>query len=53
MKKDAKPVQQELFKHGIITGLNSHPKLLHLLPPLIIGPEHIDELHSALMPILR
>lgn len=52
LKKEAKPVQYALFEKGIITGLNSNPKLLHLLPPLTLGKEHIDLLYDGLMQIL-
>lgn len=51
LQKEAKPVQSALFKKGIITGLNSNPKLLHLLPPLTIEREHVDCLYEALRDI--
>jgi 4-aminobutyrate aminotransferase-like enzyme len=46
--KEAKPVQQALFKKGIITGPNSNPKLVHLLPPMTIQTSHVDQLFTAL-----
>ncbi|HQH28111.1 MAG TPA: aminotransferase class III-fold pyridoxal phosphate-dependent enzyme, partial [Oligoflexia bacterium] len=53
LDREAKPVQQALFKKGIITGLNSNPHLLHLLPPLTIQFEHVDLLHQALIEVLK
>jgi acetylornithine/N-succinyldiaminopimelate aminotransferase len=51
LQSEAKPVQAALFKKGIITGLNSNPKLLHLLPPLTIEREHVDCLYEALLEV--
>ena len=47
LEKDARPVQHALFPKGIICGLNSNPKLLHLLPPMTIQKQHVDELFNA------
>jgi acetylornithine/N-succinyldiaminopimelate aminotransferase len=49
----SKPIQQELFKRGIITGPNANQKLVHLLPPLTVERGHIDQLHDALRMILE
>jgi acetylornithine/succinyldiaminopimelate/putrescine aminotransferase len=53
LDRPAKPVQKALFGKGIITGLNSNPALLHLLPPLVVQKAHFDELHSALEEVFR
>lgn len=52
LDRDAKPVREALFAQGIIAGLNSNPKLLHLLPPLTILERHVDELFEALLTVL-
>ena len=52
VNREAKQVQKDLFDLGIITGPNSHPNLVHLLPPLTIAEKHVDELCSALSKIL-
>lgn len=44
----AKAVQKDLFGKGIIVGLNSNPKLVHLLPPMTIETRHIDQLRDTL-----
>ncbi|MFN8390198.1 MAG: aminotransferase class III-fold pyridoxal phosphate-dependent enzyme [Bdellovibrionota bacterium] len=52
VKKEAKQVQRALFDKGIITGPNSNPNLVHLLPPLTIQTKHVDQLFDALQQIL-
>ena len=52
LDQEAKPVQTALFAQGIITGLCSDPNVVHLLPPLTIQREHIDELQRALKSII-
>ena len=52
LDRPAKPVQQALFAKGIITGTNSNPNLLHLLPPLTVQQEHVDMLKAALLQVL-
>ena len=53
LDREAKPIQRALFSEGIITGLNSNPNLLHLLPPLTIQRDHVLELKSALRKVLQ
>ena len=48
MNREAKPLQKELFGKGIILGLCSNPKVLHLLPPLTAGKREVDKLAEAL-----
>ncbi len=35
-------LQAELFKLGVIVGTSDDPTVLRLMPPLILGDEHID-----------
>ncbi len=51
-KKPAKEVQQALFGKGVIVGLNSNPNLVHLLPPMTVQKQHVDELFNALQGVL-
>lgn len=51
--RPAKPVQTALFAKGIITGPNSDPNLVHLLPPLTLQTEHLDMLYQALTEVLK
>ncbi len=44
----AKPVRNALVEKGILTGSSSDPKVMRLLPPLVLADEHVDELVSAL-----
>ncbi|MCC6221117.1 MAG: aspartate aminotransferase family protein [Deltaproteobacteria bacterium] len=52
LHREAKPVQQDLFKQGIIVGLCSDPQIVHLLPPLTTEKEHVDALKAALLKVL-
>ncbi len=51
--KEAKSIQTSLFDDGIITGPNSNPNLVHLLPPLNVTSEHLDTLQKALKSLLN
>ena len=53
LDRPAKPIQSALFEKGIITGPNSDPNLVHLLPPLTVEKSHIDALHAALVEVLK
>ncbi|MCB0322348.1 MAG: aminotransferase class III-fold pyridoxal phosphate-dependent enzyme [Bdellovibrionales bacterium] len=53
LDREAKPVQQQLFKNGIIVGTNANPKMIHLLPPLTIGEAEVDALREGLIEVLR
>jgi acetylornithine aminotransferase/acetylornithine/N-succinyldiaminopimelate aminotransferase len=50
--REAKEVQAELFQMGILTGLCSDKKIVHLLPPLVVQKEHIDQLFACLNEVL-
>lgn len=45
---DCKAVHQRLLDKKIITGTSSNPKILRLLPPLMVSKEQIDLLIEAL-----
>ena len=49
---EAKVARQALFERGIIVGLCSNPKVLHLLPPLNVSRGEIDEFLNALRGVL-
>jgi len=53
LDREFPPIQQGLFKKGIITGPNANKNLLHLLPPLTVQPTHFDALAEALSELLR
>lgn len=42
------PVHKKLLEKKIITGTSSDPRVLRLLPPLMVGPSEIDMLVEAL-----
>ena len=44
----AADVHKRLLDQKIITGTSSDPKVLRLLPPLIMKEEHVDLLIGAL-----
>jgi len=44
----ALPVRKALLEKGILTGSSNDPDVMRLLPPLILGDEHVDELVAAL-----
>jgi acetylornithine/succinyldiaminopimelate/putrescine aminotransferase len=47
-RRPARQVQQELLARGLLTGTSADPHILRLLPPLILGEEHVDALAAAL-----
>jgi acetylornithine/N-succinyldiaminopimelate aminotransferase len=49
--RPAKEIQAELLEHGILAGTSADPRVLRLLPPLILAPEHVDRLAAALAEI--
>lgn len=44
----AAPVRAKLLEAGILTGSSNDPEVMRLLPPLILGHEHVDALVAAL-----
>jgi acetylornithine/N-succinyldiaminopimelate aminotransferase len=44
----ALPVRKALLKKGILTGSSNDTEVMRLLPPLVLGDEHVDELVVAL-----
>jgi acetylornithine/succinyldiaminopimelate/putrescine aminotransferase len=52
LDREAKPVQRALIEKGVIVGTNSNRNMIHLLPPLIIEPKHLDVLLGALKDVL-
>ncbi len=46
--RPAKEVQQALLKRDILAGTSSDPHILRLLPPYILGEEHVELLRQAL-----
>ena len=50
--KPAREIQNALFERGMITGPNSNPNLVHLLPPLTIASDHLTQLKEALVELL-
>jgi acetylornithine/succinyldiaminopimelate/putrescine aminotransferase len=44
----AATVHQRLLDRKIITGTSSDPKVLRLLPPLILTEEHVDLFVNAI-----
>jgi acetylornithine/N-succinyldiaminopimelate aminotransferase len=50
-KPPAKEVLAALRTRGILAGGSADPHVVRLLPPLIIGDEHVDELTAALAEI--
>ncbi len=49
----AAPVHQALLDRKIITGTSSDPKVVRLLPPLCLSPEHVDLFVHGLNEALR
>jgi acetylornithine/succinyldiaminopimelate/putrescine aminotransferase len=41
-------VRDALLEHGILVGTSADPHVLRLLPPLVLEPEHIQRLATAL-----
>jgi len=46
--RPAKDVQRELLERDILTGTSADPNVLRLLPPFILGEEHVVRLRDAL-----
>lgn len=44
----ALPVRKALLEKGILTGSSNDSEVMRLLPPLILGDEHVDELATSL-----
>jgi acetylornithine/N-succinyldiaminopimelate aminotransferase len=49
--RPAKEIQAELLEHGILAGTSADPRVLRLLPPLVLEPEHVHRLAAALAEI--
>ena len=47
-RRPAKEVHLELLARGIFTGTSADPHIVRLLPPLVLGDEHVDLLAAAL-----
>ena len=47
-RRPAKEVHLELLARGIFTGTSGDPHIVRLLPPLVLGDEHVDLLAAAL-----
>lgn len=46
--RPAKQIQSELLARDILVGTAADPAVVRLLPPLVLGLEHIDRLRAAL-----
>jgi acetylornithine/succinyldiaminopimelate/putrescine aminotransferase len=46
--RPAKDVQAALLKRDVLVGLSSDPKVVRLLPPLILEKQHVEKLINAL-----
>ncbi len=46
--RPAKTIQGELLERGILVGTSADPDVVRLLPPLILGGEHVELLAGAL-----
>jgi acetylornithine/N-succinyldiaminopimelate aminotransferase len=51
--RPAAPIQQELFRHRILTGTSTDPEVLRLLPPLSFSHSEADLLLHGLEDVLR
>jgi acetylornithine/N-succinyldiaminopimelate aminotransferase len=49
--RPAREVQAELLARGILTGTSADPRVVRLLPPLVLGAEHVAALAAALAEI--
>jgi acetylornithine/succinyldiaminopimelate/putrescine aminotransferase len=49
--RPAREVQGELLARGILTGTSADPRVVRLLPPLVLGDEHVAALAAALAEI--
>ncbi|HXO28571.1 MAG TPA: aminotransferase class III-fold pyridoxal phosphate-dependent enzyme, partial [Thermoanaerobaculia bacterium] len=44
-------IQGELLERGILAGTSADPRVVRLLPPLVLEPEHVAALAAALQEI--
>jgi len=51
MSRPAKQVHAALLERNIFCGTSADPAILRLLPPFILGPEHVELLREALLDI--
>jgi acetylornithine/succinyldiaminopimelate/putrescine aminotransferase len=49
--RPAREVQAELLARGILAGTSADPRVVRLLPPLVLGGEHVAALAAALAEI--
>jgi acetylornithine/N-succinyldiaminopimelate aminotransferase len=49
--RPAREIQAELLERDILAGTSADPRVLRLLPPLTLQPEHVDRLAAALAEI--
>ena len=49
--RPAREIQAELLEHDILAGTSADPRVLRLLPPLTLEPEHVGRLAAALAEI--
>ncbi|MGH8206634.1 MAG: aspartate aminotransferase family protein [Steroidobacteraceae bacterium] len=49
--RPAKQVHAALLERGILAGTSGDPNILRLLPPYVLGAEHVELLRSALLDI--
>jgi acetylornithine/succinyldiaminopimelate/putrescine aminotransferase len=49
--RPAKDIQAELLERDILAGTSADPRVLRLLPPLTLEPEHVARLAAALAEI--
>ncbi len=49
--RPAREVQAELLARGILTGTSADPRVVRLLPPLVLAAEHVAALAAALAEI--
>jgi len=49
--RPAREVQALLLDRGILAGTSADPRVLRLLPPYVLEPEHVDRLAAALAEI--
>jgi acetylornithine/N-succinyldiaminopimelate aminotransferase len=48
MDRPARDIQQALFERGILVGTSQDPRIVRLLPPLVIDETHVDRLVAEL-----
>jgi acetylornithine/N-succinyldiaminopimelate aminotransferase len=49
--RPAREIQAQLLEHDILAGTSADPRVLRLLPPLTLEPEHVARLAAALAEI--